>query len=208
LNMSTPTAKWEVTAKELAKKAIKEKGLLPRLLQGIQSKEDKTRYTSFMALMFICEEHADLLYPHWDHFVSLLDRENTHSKYIGSYLVANLTAVDREGKFEEIFDKYYGLLNDKSIIPAAHVARNSSKIVKAKPELESKITDRLLRIDETRHEPGHKELIKAEAIAAFDRYFETAKDKEKIIDFVKQQMDSKSPKTRKGAKEFLDRWLE
>jgi hypothetical protein len=164
LNMSTPTAKWEVTAKELAKKAIKEKGLLPRLLQGIQSKEDKTRYTSFMALMFICEEHADLLYPHWDHFVSLLDRENTHSRYIGSYLVANLTAVDREGKFEEIFDKYYGLLNDKSIIPAAHVA--------------------------------------------FDRYFETAKDKEKIVEFVKQQMDSRSPKTRKGAKEFLDRWLE
>ena len=28
MNMSKPTTKWEATAKELAKKAIKEKGLL------------------------------------------------------------------------------------------------------------------------------------------------------------------------------------
>jgi hypothetical protein len=206
--MSRPTAKWEITAKELAKKAIKDKRLLPRLLQQILSREDKIRYTSFMALMFVCEEHSDLLYPHWDHFVSLLDRENTHSKYIGVYLVANLAAIDRDGKFERIFDKYYGLLDDQSIIPAAHVARNSSKIVKAKPDLESKITDRLLRIDETRHKPSHNELIKADVIAAFDGYFETAKDKDEIVEFVKQQVGSKSPKTRKCAKEFLDRWLE
>jgi hypothetical protein len=206
--MSTRTAKWKVTAKELAKKTIKQKELLPRLLQGIQSKEDETRYTSFMALMFICEGHADLLYPHWDHFVSLLDNENTHSKYIGSYLVANLATVDKEGKFERIFHKYYGLLDDKSIIPAAHVARTSIKIVKAKPEFEPKITDRLLRIDETHHKPGHKELIKAYAIAAFDGYFETAKHKDKIVEFVRAQIGSESPKTRKCAKQFLDRWLE
>jgi hypothetical protein len=206
--MSRPTAKWEVTAKKLAKKAMKDKRVLPKLLQGILSKQDKTRYTSFMALMFVCEEHPDLLYPQWDHFVSLLDRENTHSKYIGSYLVANLIAVDRDDKFDRIFDRYYSLLDDKSVIPAAHIARNSGKIVKAKPELESKITDRLLRIDSTHHKPYHKELIKAEAIAAFDGYFEIAKDKDEIVKFVKKQLGSKSPKTRKGAKEFLDRWLE
>jgi len=207
LNMSKPTTKWEATAKELAKKAIKEKELLPELLQGILSKEDKTRYTSFKALMFICEQQPDLLYPHWDHFASLLDRENTHSKYIASYLLASLTAVDADGKFEEIFDKYYSLLDDRSIIPAAHVARNSSKIVKSKPELEPKITGRLLRIDETHHKPGHKELIKSEAIVAFNEYFEAATDKEKIAEFVKEQTKSKSPKTRKNAKEFLERWL-
>jgi hypothetical protein len=207
LIMSKPTATWEVTAKELAKKAIKDRGLLPKLLQGILSKEDRIRYTNFMALMFVCEDHADLLYPQWDHFESLLDSENTHSKYIGSYLIASLTSVDRDDKFDRIFDRYYGLLDDKSMIPSAHVARNSRKIVKAKPELEPKITDRLLRIDETRHKPHHKELIKAEAIAAFDGYFETAKEKQRIVKFVKKQLGSKSPKTRKGAKEFLDRWL-
>jgi hypothetical protein len=208
LTMSKPTDKWDVTANELSEKAMKDKELLSELLRGILSREDKTRYTSFRALMFISEKQPDLLYPHWDHLASLLDRENTHSKYIGSYLVASLTTVDRDGKFEEIFDKYYNLLNDKSIIPAAHVARNSSKIVRAKPELESKITERLLRIDKTHHRPGHRELIKSEAIAAFNRYFEAAKDKEKIVEFVRRQVKSQSPKTRRNAKEFLDRWSE
>ena len=205
--MSKPTVKWEVTAKKLAKRAIKDKELLPELLQGILSKEDKTRYTSFRALMNICEEQPEFLYPHWDHFVDLLNRENTHSKYIGCYLLASLAAVDRDNKFEEIFDKYYSLLDDKSVIPAAHVARNSGKIVRAKPELEPRITERLLSIDATRHEPGHKELIKSEAIATFNEYFEAATDKEKIAEFVKEQTKSKSPKTRKNAKEFLERWL-
>ena len=208
LNMSKPTVKWEVTAKKLAKKAIKDKELLPELLRGILSKEDKTRFTSFRALMNICEEQPDLLYPHWDHFADLLDRESTQSKYIGSYLVASLAAVDRDNRFEEIFDKYYSLLDDKSIIPAAHVARNSGKIVRAKPELEPKITETLLKIDATRHEPGHKELIKSEAIVAFNEYFEVAKDKERIMEFVKQQVKSKSPKARKNAKKFLVTWAE
>jgi len=204
--MSKPTAKWELAAKGLSKTAIKEDNVLAELLQGILSKEDKTRYTSFKALMFVAEERPELLYPHWGYFAGLLNRENTYSKYIAIYLIASLTAVDTEDKFEKVFDKYYGLLNDKSIIPAAHVARNSGKIVTAKPELEPKITEKLLGIDRIDHKPGHRELIKSEAIEAFNEYFDRAKDKSRIVEFVKGQLESKSPKTREKAKEFLKRW--
>ena len=51
LNMSKSAVKWEVTAKKLAKKAIKDKELLPELAWGILFKEHKTRYTSFRELM-------------------------------------------------------------------------------------------------------------------------------------------------------------
>lgn len=205
--MSRPTVKWEAAAKELAKKAIKDKGLFAELLQRILSKHDRTRYTSFKALMFISVERPELLYPHWNYFADMLDREKTHSKYIAIYLIASLTRVDTESKFEKIFDRYYDLLNDKSIIPSAHVARNSGKIVKAKPELEAKITGKLLSIDGTHHKLSHKELIKSEAIEAFNEYFGEARDKKKIMEFVKGQLESKSPKTRKNASEFLKRWL-
>jgi len=204
--MSKPTARWEINAKALAKKAIKEKQELDELLQGILSKEDKTRYTSFRALMFIAEEHPELLYAHWDYFATLIDKENTHSKYIGIYLLAVLTVVDKDNKFEQIFGRYYGLLNDKSIIPSAHVARNSGRIAKAKPKLEPKITDSLVNIDRTHHKPGHRELIKSHAIEAFNEYFEQATDKTKILEFVNRQLESKSPKTKKKAKEFLKKW--
>jgi hypothetical protein len=157
--------------------------------------------------MFVGDEHPELLYSHWNDFAALLDSENTHSKYIASYLIASLVPADTDGKFEKIFEKYYGLLDDKSVIPAAHVARNSGKIVRKRPQLESKITNTLLSIDRTHHNLSHKELIKSEAIGAFTEYFETAKDKQKILDFVRQQLESKSPKNRKMAKEFLKRWV-
>lgn len=207
VDMSRPTAEWEVAAKGLAKKAVKEKDLFAQLLQGILSKEDKTRYTSFKALMFIAGERPEFLYPYWDRFAELIDNDNTHSKYIASYLIASLTLVDRDNRFEGIFDKYYGLLNDKSIIPAAHVAANSGKIARAKPKLQAKITEKLLNIDKTHHNPDHNELIKSHAIEAFGEYFEQAKDKKRIVEFVRNQLKSKSPKTRKKAKEFLEKWM-
>jgi hypothetical protein len=51
-------------------------------------------------------------------------------------------------------------------------------------------------------------LIKSYAIEAFDEYFETAEDEDKkmILEFVRGQVASSSPKTRKKAKEFLKKW--
>jgi len=46
-------------------------------------------------------------------------------------------------------------------------------------------------------------MIKGEAIETFDRYFETSGNKKDILDFVKAQLDSPSPKARKLAKGFL-----
>jgi len=48
--------------------------------------------------------------------------------------------------------------------------------------------------------------VKAGAIEALDEYFEEAKDKKKILEFVKDQLKCTSPKTRKKAKEFLKKW--
>jgi len=49
-------------------------------------------------------------------------------------------------------------------------------------------------------------MLRAYAIEAFNKYFEEASDKKRILDFVKAQLESKSPKTRKVAKEFFKKW--
>ena len=129
---------------------------------------------------------------------------NSFHKYIAIWIIANLTKADPKNKFEKLFDDYYGLLGAKSVIPAAHVAAKSGKIALAKPELQADITSRLLNIDSTVQK--HKDLVKASAIEAFDVYFEQSRDQSKIIEFVKAQLNCESPKTRKMAKEFLEKW--
>jgi hypothetical protein len=187
-----------------ADKALMDKKVLQKLLEGVLSKNDAVRQYSFQALNLLSKKHPERLYGEWDFFADLILKGNSFHKYIAIYIIANLTEADPENKFEKLFDTYYGLLGDKSVIPAAHVAANAGKIALAKPELQLEITNRLLDIDATVQR--HKDLVKASAIEAFEAYFEKSKDQKRIIEFVKAQLNCESPKTREKAKAFLKKW--
>ena len=193
----------EVDIKTVAEKALEGEELLSELLDGLQSKKETFRYNCAKVLKLISETHGEVLYPEWDYFASLLKSNNTYHKLSAILIIANLTKVDTENKFEKIFDSYYQILDDRSMVASIYAASNSGKIVRAKPSLETKITSRLLNIDDTHHESGRKDLIKFGVIEAFSEYYEEAKDRTKIIEFVKEQLENKSPKTRKTAQEFL-----
>jgi hypothetical protein len=182
---------------------VKDKKSLPELLQALKSKDDTERYGSFQVLLSLSQESPATLYPHWDFLAEMLDSDNAYWKLIAVRLLANLTAADSENKFEQVFDKYYNLLND-SVIIAGHITASSGRIARAKPGLQAKITDRLLSIDKTNQK--HKDLIKAGAIESFGEYFAQSQDRERILDFVRRQLDGESPKTRKIAKAFLKKW--
>jgi hypothetical protein len=186
----------------MSKATINEKPIT-ELLEALKSKDDTERYGSFEVLLRLSEEKPAALYPHWDFLAEMLDSKNAYWKLIAVRLIANLVRADSENKFKKIFDKYYNLLND-SVIIAGHITANSGKIARAKPGLQADITNRLLNIDKTTQK--HKDLIKAGAIESFGEYFSESKDKERIIEFVRRQLDGESPKTRKIAKEFLEKW--
>ena len=196
----------EVDIETVAEKASANRELLSEILDGLTSKEETLRYNCHKVVMHISETNSRLLYREWDFFLELLSSDNSYRKMSAVQLIANLTKVDTENRFEQIVDKYYGLLDDKSMIVAIYVASNSGGIVRSKPQLEREITNKLLDIDRTHHPEGRKPLIKAGAIEAFDKYFTEATDKERIIAFVKEQQDCDSPKTRKIAQDFLRKW--
>ena len=190
----------------IAQKSFGDKKVIAELLDGLKSKDETVRYNCYKVLMQIGKNQGKVLYPSWDYFVELLHSENSYHKMSAVHLLTNLVKVDKEDKFQEIFDSYYNLLDDRSVIVAIYVAQNSAQIIKAKPQLENRITDILLNIDKTHHPAGRKELIKAGVIESFMDYFPTSKNKVKILEFITRQQDSESPKTRKVAKAFLKKW--
>jgi hypothetical protein len=204
--MLTEMNNKDVNIESVAEKALVDRELLSEILDGLISKQETLRYNCLKVLLLISKTRSELLYPKWDYFVKLLDSNNSYLKMSATQLIAKLTKVDIENNFEKIIEKYYSLLNDRSMIVAIYVANNSGKIIKAKPHLESQITNKLLDIDRTHHPEGRKLLIKAGAIEAFEEYFIEAANKDKIIAFVKEQLDCDSPKTRKLAKNFLRKW--
>jgi len=196
-------SKKSIDVEGVAKKVLKDEKVLSELLEGILCKKETIRFNSYEVLLFLSENHPKVVYPKWDFFAGLIDSDNTYLKFIAINVIANLVRVDTENKFEKIFARYYTLLND-SVVVAGHITANSGKIAKAKPKLQTKITNKLLSIDKTNQK--HKDLIKAGAVESFGEYFEEAADKKKIIEFVKAQLNCKSPKTKKIAKEFLKQY--
>ena len=196
----------KVDIKAAAMKALKDKDFLAELLENLWSKNETLRYNSHKVLFQITEEKPQALYSKWDYFVKFLDSDNTYHKLSSVLLLANLTCADKDNKFEKIFNKYYSLLEDKSFITAAYVCGASGKIANAKPKLQTKITNKLLSIDKTHHIQERIDLVKAYIIDAFGQYYEQAENKKKILEFVEEQLNCQSNKTRKKAKDFLNQF--
>jgi hypothetical protein len=152
------------------------------------------------------ENHPDVLFQYWDSLVELLRSDNSFSKLAAIHIIATLVPFDKQNRFEKVFDIYYALLDDRSVMVASHIAGSSGKIARSKPGLQSKITRHLLNIDNTHFMMERKDLIKAYAIEAFKEFFEESMDQSLILTFVKDQIASSSSKTGKLAKAFLAKW--
>jgi len=185
----------------LAEKVVEDERI-SEALEGILSKKDEIRSNSFKVLMYVSEEQPEILYPKYDYLANLLDSDNHFHRYMSINILANLAVIDKENKFEKIFDNYFSNIDGDRTMVAGQAALNSGKIAKATLSIQTKITKRLLNIEKT-HKGKQIDLIKAYVIEAFNKYFAESSDKNEILDFVKAQLDSKSPKTRKLAKEFL-----
>ena len=205
-SMSSDLNNINVDIENIAKKAIRNKKLLTELLYSTSSEKASVKYKSLKVLKLLSQDQSEMLYKEWDFFVKLLDNNNTFLRAIGVKIITNLVRVDTENKFDIIFDKYYNLLNDKSMINAANVAENSGIIAKEKPYLQKKIINKLFDIDKTHHSSEYKNIIKGKAIQSFYEHFNEFKDKEKIIQFVINELKNSRSATRKKAEIFIKKW--
>lgn len=194
----------------MAQHALHNERALHDLLDGISPKTQKSviRESSSKAVLYLSAQHPEVLLPHWAYFVKLLKSDNGFSKYVAIHTIANLVTAGDEGRFEKSFNVFYKLLDDESVMVASHVAGVSGQIGRAKPQLQSKITQRLLGIPQTHFPVERQALITSYAILSLDEYFAdaTARDQDRMLAFAHQQIDCASPKTRKLAKDFIKKW--
>jgi len=194
----------EKTAEDIAQDAIDNPDLLPEILEGITSKNSQVKFKSAKALSLLGEKSPQKLYPHFDFFITLLDNDNNILKWNAQDVIANLTSVDTERKFDQIFEKFYGALNEGSLVTAAHVVENSGKIARAKPAFEDRITSHLLKIEEAPvPTPECTEILVGKSLIAFDEYFDQIRDKSGVISFAKKQLKGSRKATRTKAEKFL-----
>ena len=196
-----------IDPKVYAEKIINKPELIKQYLDGLLSKDETYRYNCFKVLHIVSEKNPDLLYPYWDFFENHLRSKNNYHKMSAVLIIASLTSVDKEKKFEGLFDEFYDYLKSDKTITSIYIVKSSGKIARCKPRLNEKITKLLLNIEKIH--PGKQiELVKSAVIESFSEYFELIENKKEVTDFVKKQGSSSSPKTRIIAKDFLKKYGE
>lgn len=195
----------EDLSKDITQEVLNNPQMLPEILKMLSSTTARVKFRSAKILKMISAKNPKLLYPNIDLFIELLDSGNKIIIWNAMDIIANLSSVDTEGKINEILEKYYHFLDDESMITAAHVVDNSWKIVKAKPEYEKKVTDKLLEIEKTPRDKECQNILLGKAILSFDKYFHEIGDKEAVNELIKRQLDNSRNATKIKAERFLNK---
>jgi hypothetical protein len=196
-----------ITKEQLLKKAKQNPDMIPEILSGISSSKPAIRYGCGKILMDLSEEQPEHLYPYMNSFITLLDSKYRILTWNALTIIANLTKVDRENKFDAIFEKYYRYLNNDYMVTVAIVVGNSGKIALAKPYLTNQIVGKLLTVENISITPHLTEecklVITEHALKSFDTCFPQIEQKNKVIEFVKRYIDSPRKTLRTAAEDFL-----
>jgi len=199
-----------ITTEVLFKAVEQDFDLLPQLLKGVSSPKASARYGCAKVLMDLSAVHPEKLYRYMDSFIGLLDSKYRILTWNAIAIIANLTKVDKDKRFDAAFDKYYSFLNDEYMVTVANVVGHSGKIALAKPYLIGKIANELLKVDNISVTPHLteecKRVIAEKAIKSFDLFFDRVKQKKRVISFVEKQASSPRKTLRVTAENFLKKW--
>jgi hypothetical protein len=199
-----------VTKEELLNRVKQDFSLISLLLEGVDHSKAAVRYGCSKVLMDLSEEHPEKLYLSFDFFVNLLDSKYRILTWNALAIIANLTPVDADNKFDAIFGKYYSFLDNDYMVTVANVVGNSGKIALAKPYLIPEITEELLKVQDISTTPHLSEecrrVIAQHTIKTFDLFFDRIDQKERVVSFVKLHLDSPRKKLRTVAENFLEKW--
>jgi hypothetical protein len=153
------------------------------------------------------KERPDLFYKYWDDIVPLLDHENSYHRDFALTIIANLTQIDRDNRFSEIYEAYFQHFQDEKFMTAQCCVQNSLVVIKNKPELSDKIVSKLLDLDNLCAYPERQlELLKCDALEVLEGVYDDLQDKQNVQEFIKSGVYSISPKMRRKAKELVDRY--
>jgi hypothetical protein len=199
-----------ITKEQLFKKVKQNDDIIPEILSGISSPKPAIRYGCGKILMDLSEEKPEKLYPYKDFFINLLESKYRILTWNAIIIIANLTKVDTENKFDSIFEKYYSFLDNEYMVTVANIVDSSGKIALAKPYLTQKITKKLLNVENISTTPHLsdecKRVIIEHTIKSFDLFFPQVEQKDKVILFVNKHLNSSRKTLKTRSENFINKW--
>ena len=189
---------------QLACKAIRHRRLFPAIIEGLKADKAPIKYGCAKALRIISEQRPDLLYPHFDFFVGLLDHENKIFQWDAAFVLSHLARADDDDKIAAVLDRYLLPISGPVMITAANVIQGGARIAQAKPHLAERIAAEVLKVARARYQtPECRNVAIGHAILALGGIMPLLSNPAPTVRFVRKQARNARPATRKKAQQFL-----
>ncbi len=194
----------------LVRRAARDDGLLELLLAGLAEKNETWRYNCYKVVYRLAQSDPARVYPYWDRIAGSLASDNAYHRAGAVLLLPLLLPADTGRRFDRVRSRYFGLLDDESIVVARYVAQSAASITMRRPDLLPAVVRGLLGVENTHHPSSRRELLKSDVIEAMERMLPSLSPagRKQALAFAKAQAQSCSPRTRKAAGRFqsaLDR---
>ena len=189
----------------LKEEPIRIKGLFEKI------KTDKGSGKFFLekSIRLLSEKDPRLVYPYFSEIAELIQSPNNFIKWGAMITISNLIEVDEENRFEPLFEEYFSLLNDDSMITAGNVASNAWKFIRKNPDWEKEITERLMKVKGNIYlykgepSPECNNIMVGHVLGCFDQYYEVSRLREKMIAFAQSEVDNPRKSVARKAQAFL-----
>ncbi len=192
---------------ELCKICRDHRPFLDELADNLKEKNETIRYNSVRILSGIAEEQPEKIYPYWNDLKEQLYSKNIIPLLSGIVLISRLIRADSNNYFRSIEDDFFNLFEHKNVIPVRYLLLDIWRVGKARPEYIPRIVEILFSIDGLNQE--HKGLLKGDALLSFTELWELLDQdtRVKVVEFAKGLLNSESPKTKKEARKFLQKFI-
>jgi hypothetical protein len=188
----------------IAAEIIRNPELLCEIFEGLNHKKPDVKHGCDKLLRIISDTAPSILYPNFVFFHNQLANENNFLKWSAVYIIANLTSVDVDNKFEPIFNEYFAPIPGPVMITAGNVINGAGKIALSKPYLTERITKEILKVEKGKYQTAEcRNIVIGHAIKSFGKFFNQIEDKDSVLEFIKKQTKSPRIVTKKKAEEFL-----
>lgn len=190
----------------IAENVISEPTLLPELIEGLNSPIARLKYGSGKVIRLLAEKRPELLYPHFDLFVKMLDHENNIFQWEGIIVLSMLAQVDKGGKWDAIFEKFFAPISGPVMITAANVIVGAGRVALARPDWADRIAGEILKVSRANYATTEcRNVAIGHAIESLGKFYHLLQKPGEVESFVRKQLKNPRQAARRKAEAFLRR---
>ncbi len=155
-------------------------------------------------LVRLSETQPALLEPYFDELAELLDSDNKIIQWNALKIVSNLACTDPDRPLDSLLSRYLAPISGPVMITAGIAMAGAAKIAHCRKELSPRIVRAILQVEHATFKTMEcRHIATGHAISALAALDAEVRRSPRVLEFVRRQVESPRPATRRKASAFL-----